>query len=300
MIERKVCDICKFNEFKVFEAYPRWPHIEIVKCTACGYIFTKQIPDDKEYEELYNNFHQIETFSVSNLKILDNAKFNQKINSYKQIIDSIKKNSRSTDYSNIFEIGCYLGGFLGYARNLGYTTYSCEVNPHYVDYVNSKGHICYLGDISQLDLKKHFFDIIVLQEVFEHVTKPVDLLISVFEMLRPEGLIIIEIPNMPFHYWKGKFEKSILARIFPNRAETGLAPSYHLNHFTIQSIKNLLQRIGGEIIQVQIRKSKAVAERHSKFAIIALLFWNYVASFIYKISFVPAGNALIVTAQKKG
>ncbi len=296
MIERKQCEICGHDKLKLFEVYPRWHNLEIVKCKNCGYVFTRQIPDAEEYKKLYENFHQIELSPTSDLKRFDAAKFAQKKKSYQQIMRSVKKFALP-EAANILEIGCYLGGFLDYARQLGFTTFGCEINPYYVDYVTEKGHTCYWGEIDQLHLRKNFFDVVVLQEVLEHLPRPVEFLTFITDILRPGGLIVVEIPNMSFHYWKGKLEKNIVSKIFPHHPVSGLIPRYHLNHFSVRSLKNLFRKTGGEIEQIQIRRSKAVAEKHSNPAILLLLFWNYIASCIYAVSSLPIGNALIVTSR---
>ena len=55
----------------------------------------------------------------------------------------------------------------------------------------------YLGDITNIPLPDKHFDAIILSEVLEHVSNPVEILEEAFRLLKPEGIILI---CTPFQY----------------------------------------------------------------------------------------------------
>jgi len=298
MQERTVCDICSNDTFRLFERYPRWPELDIVQCENCGYVFTKQVMGDEEYEHFYQDYHRKIAAYNKDFEYHDTAKYSQKITVFRQIFYAINEHLPEKKNKKILDVGCYLGSFLDFAREQGAETHGSELDENYVDYVKAKGHACYYGTIEDLDLPDQYFDVITLQEVFEHVTHPVDMLASLRQLLSPGGLLIVEVPNMSFHYVKGKIEKNILKKLM-NRPEVGLAPHHHLNHFTVKSLNHLLSQKGFHVVRTEMRKSRAVAGRHSMMAENALYLWNYVSDILYKTIRVSVGNAILITARKE-
>lgn len=299
MLERNACDICGSDSFHLFECYPRWPGLDIVRCDKCGYVFTRQIMDEEEYELFYKDYHRKIADYNRDFDYHDRAKYRQKRNVFRQILRSVNKHRPAANSNRkVLDIGCYLGSFLDYARQQGFETYGCELDKNYVDYVKAKGHTCYYGAIEELDLPDNYFDVISLQEVFEHVTRPAHLLENLHKLLAVDGLLIIEVPNMYFHYIKGKIEKNILNRLM-NRPEVGLAPHHHLNHFTVKTLSRLLSHKGFRVIGTEMRKARAVAEKHSLPAAGLLYLWNNFSDILYKLSGLSAGNAILITAAKE-
>lgn len=53
-----------------------------------------------------------------------------------------------------------------------------------------------IGNIETADFPDNFFDSIYMGQVLEHSWKPKDLLDKVYKMLKPEGILIADVPNV--------------------------------------------------------------------------------------------------------
>lgn len=112
---------------------------------------------------------------------------------------------------------------------------------------------------------KNLFDLIIVSEVIEHVTKPEETLKTLAKMLPPTGRMILTIPNGygPFEI-ASTFERFLIKRgviksraqqsmqenndhLLPSGADT-LANSPHINFFTMKKIRELIKSSGLQII----------------------------------------------------
>jgi SAM-dependent methyltransferase len=77
------------------------------------------------------------------------------------------------------------------------------------------------------------FDLIVLWHVLEHLDAPEEVLREIYRILKPDGFLVLEVPNLA----------SLQARIF-GKHWFHLDIPRHLYHFTIEGLSYLLMRIG--------------------------------------------------------
>ena len=93
----------------------------------------------------------------------------------------------------ILDFGCGKGGFLKTLKNNNITNdlYGIELNQINNENINSIGIKC-LSNINQI---KTEFDFIFLNHVFEHLIDPTSILLSLLNLLKNDGKIIIEIPH---------------------------------------------------------------------------------------------------------
>jgi len=81
---------------------------------------------------------------------------------------------------------------------------------------------------------RRWADVVTMLNVLEHVNHPDDCLDTVREVLRPQGLLIVDVPNNQVMRWKAR----ILRRWPP------LALEEHINHFTPRTLDGLLRAHG--------------------------------------------------------
>jgi 2-polyprenyl-3-methyl-5-hydroxy-6-metoxy-1,4-benzoquinol methylase len=80
------------------------------------------------------------------------------------------------------------------------------------------------------------FDVITLWHVLEHLARPVEILQSIHTFLKPEGSLILEVPNFASREarWLGPYWYNLDA-------------PYHFWHFTPQTLQVAIQRAGFEV-----------------------------------------------------
>ncbi len=149
--------------------------------------------------------------------------------------------------SIVLDLGCgngLIGKYLHDKKDC--TVYGADLSTKLVNYVKKQGGF---EDVVQLDFETvtklpfnyHFFDYIILADVLEHLKNPENLLKVVKQYLRPNGKIIISLPNVGhkniiFNLLNGHF----------NYGELGLLDNTHIRFFTDKSFFDFLNNINKE------------------------------------------------------
>lgn len=95
-----------------------------------------------------------------------------------------------------------------------------------------------LNNPEKLNFKREF-DYIILADVLEHLQSPMDLLRHIGKFLKPEGKIIISLPNIAIWFYR----ISLLMGRF-NYGEKGILDKGHLRFYTLDTARQLLFRSG--------------------------------------------------------
>lgn len=219
---------------------------DLVKCRSCEFVFSKIIFTEDEfiatYDRLYNskedlkyNKHTIEEYN----KLKDNLieiGYNRK-----RIINKIISNTPQ----NILEIGSgigLIGMFLKKFSSVTYTGLELDKKTH--ERALSLGVNSVNGDFSKMKTLEQKFDVIMMWEVLEHL-QDLNLFFQLTkERLKPEGLFVFSVPN---------FDK-IKNYSNPGDAIHQSGPPIHLNFFTKNSVKNVLNNFGFEIVNLREKK----------------------------------------------
>ena len=161
-----------------------------------------------------------------------NRNFFEKAYQYVKRINLKKKldiiNYWNIEQGKILDFGAGTGDFMLFAKNHGWKTFCIETSAKAIELGKNKG-LCYADKLE--DFEDHFFDVITLWHVLEHVPEvdqTIDLLKS---KLKPDGTLIIAVPNfksfdakfygafwaaydLPRHFWH--FSRKAIHTIFEN------------------------------------------------------------------------------------
>ena len=140
----------------------------------------------------------------------------------------------------LLDLGCGNGAFLLRARSAGWDVIGVDVDEKAVTAACSQNIDVRLGGVESLDLSIEQFDVITLSHVIEHVHHPVEVLQACFRLLKPDGFLWIETPNI----------ESEGHRLFGERWR-GLEPPRHLVLFTLESMRGALNTAGFSEVKVQ-------------------------------------------------
>lgn len=220
------CPLCNSSKKKL---YIKEDDFRIVKCKKCGFVYLNNIPDESEiYEDYYE------------------AKVNKddytKFSSIPHLADIYAINEQRLYYvrkyklkGSILDIGCGTGLFLNTAMHYGFDVYGIDVSQAAVN--NAKEEFGIDADkklISQLDPEHMQFDVITMWHVLEHLIDPVSELLKVRQLLKDDGVLFIEVPNL----------KSIKFKLNGGKWQGGNHPLYHRSFFTPRTLRKLLKRSG--------------------------------------------------------
>jgi len=100
--------------------------------------------------------------------------------------------------AKVLELGCSHGSFVALLKMAGYDASGMEMSPWVVEYAKTTFDISVsLGPIEAGISGHDQFDVIVLMDVLEHLPSPKETLTTALNILKPDGLIMIQMPQFP-------------------------------------------------------------------------------------------------------
>ena len=148
----------------------------------------------------------------------------------------------------VLDIGCGVGGFLEYTRDLGAKCYGFDASRAHVEVAQKNfPEVFHAESLSEYSMKlgrNEKFDLVTMWDVFEHIRKPEALLKEVSGQLTNEGLLYVSVPSGAMNKVKVQ-----LARV-RGRSEIGLIPWEHVFYYTPRSLRYRFTQAGLEVLEV--------------------------------------------------
>lgn len=143
----------------------------------------------------------------------------------------------------LLDVGCGAGAFAAACKlRSGCETWGIERNPEAATV--AAGHLdrVLTGDAQRLvtELPPAHFDVVVCNDVLEHLAEPEELLVALRRTLRRDGVVVASIPNI--RYYKA-LKTIIVRRDFP-RDDEGIFDRTHLRFFTQKAIVRMFAKSG--------------------------------------------------------
>ncbi len=171
--------------------------------------------------------------------------------------------------NKVLEIGCGEGGFIqNFEEIVEY--WGVEPNKVACDIASQRLIKVLNGTFDEVEseIPRNYFDLIVCNDVIEHMPDHVMFLKKIKEYMKPEGKILISIPNV--RYLTNIYE--LLVRKDWRYREAGILDTTHLRFFTEKSIQRDLSRTDFNIIKFSaINQPQDKLYKSSIFFIVALL-----------------------------
>jgi ubiquinone/menaquinone biosynthesis C-methylase UbiE len=139
------------------------------------------------------------------------------------------------------DIGCNDGYLLNLVQKKTQSNYIYGLDASNFQIYQSKrkykkiNFFCNYGENASKIFKKHYFDIITLNNVFNHSSKPLLLLKEIKKILSKNGTIVIEVPN-----WIKTVQKKTWDQIYHE----------HVSYFTPYTIAQILNKAGFKILKI--------------------------------------------------
>jgi 2-polyprenyl-3-methyl-5-hydroxy-6-metoxy-1,4-benzoquinol methylase len=187
------CDLCGADEPRVISQTGRLGlPVRTVICRRCGLVYTDPIRelDDYEGEDREKVRRLQKPASRPSEKYL--AKNRLRAEAAMQLLaPRVRKDMRALD------VGCAAGTLLSMLRTQGCRVVGVEPEPAFADYARKERHIevhqCLL---EETELEPESFDLVCASHVLEHTDSPTAFLDGVWQLLKPGGLLFIEVPNL--------------------------------------------------------------------------------------------------------
>lgn len=211
---------------------------KIVQCKKCKLISMFPTPTDNDLKWIYGNYAEA-----------GDREYVEKLRMQKIYPEKLKKiESYVTEDKELLDIGAGLGGFCKVAQDLGFKTTGIEYSKEQVSFAQKNFNVNLINSTVETFFEKNdtLFDIIHLHHVMEHLQNPLVTLSNIKNILKKEGIIIVEVPNQFFQISK----KNLQIYFGLKKQHKPYNPYHHIHFFSPQTIKKLFERSGYQVLEL--------------------------------------------------
>ena len=169
-------------------------NLTTVVCENCSFVFTNPLPAREVYEKFY-----VEAYASYYGHIAakpEGPRLQKEPTAVTERFQEIEKHSVLPG-RRLLEVGPGNGLFLYWARRRGFDVLAVEPSPEFCTVLKKMGVACIEGNLNQVDASSvGKFDVIVMSHVLEHFYSPSEALSMVWALLRENGLLVVEVPNI--------------------------------------------------------------------------------------------------------
>lgn len=166
---------------------PGEPHMitNVVRCKSCGFVYTNPsiILSDSQKKLFY---HSPEDYFPAQKCSFDPFRYN---------LTCIERTVANK--GKLLDVGCGKGEFLHLARKNGWDGIGIESSRELAEYARRTYGINVLeGALEKLHFENNLFDVVSLNMILEHIDYPNKLLKEISRILKPNGIVFVEAPNV--------------------------------------------------------------------------------------------------------
>jgi SAM-dependent methyltransferase len=226
-LEDRSCIICGSVSFLTLStSMKKGPQLTTVICKQCSLVFTNPIPVQETYYSFYTDDYE---------KYYGKATATKPELSNVSPIFSILSKFIDIKSSHYLEIGPGRGGTLYHANKLFKRVIGVEPSIEFSNLLSNEYNLKVITNTFEgfVSDNNEEVDVVGMFHVFEHIYDPYKALVSIREVLRENGLVVIEVPNIlkPFRNLDTYFLRYV-----------------HLFNFSPLTLKSLLIKCGFDIL----------------------------------------------------
>lgn len=228
-----------------------YPTVRLKCCLHCGHFFNDLSPSElKGLNDYYNVEYAPVNLNAADMKgdrpgsigTMTTERYGQLYNTLSPYIQK---------HHEILDVGCAMGGFLGYLSQQGFGKLSgVEMTETYAAQARIKNRYrIEQGNAESLPFPNHAFDVVVMEQVLEHLANPARAFQEARRVLRNGGIFCVGIPDASRYadlyffdfYW-------LLLR-------------EHIQHFDVKHLNVLAVREGFEMLEYRQTAHAVMSER---------------------------------------
>lgn len=226
-MEKIKCALCDSDDYKVILRGKDYRFclsnevFELVECNNCGLIYLNPRPTREEINRFYpKKYYGIKTITL--MKIINHL--------FKLVqIRSINKYKRQ---GRLLDLGCGGGDFLWEMKKRGFEVYGVDHSFQACKLARERlGENIFNAELEKCHFPNDYFDVVTLWHVLEHLPNPNITLREIYRILKKDGVLVSETPNIDSLSFK-MFRKNCFHLDIPR----------HLYYWSSKTIKEMLNR----------------------------------------------------------
>lgn len=255
------CNICGSSDERIIATQNS---CRVVMCRNCGFVYVNPRPDNETLKHLYLKYlpSKIEDPLLWDAYMED--VFTKAANILMQ---------RFPKGGRVLDVGCGYGFFLSQMNAKEWQIFGIDVSPTAVSYAKGHGLNVTLGTLEDIKYEDDSFDAVTLFYVLEHLPDPLNTLMEIRRILKPDGLLVLRIPHT-----------TPIVRIlsFLGIKNNLYDPPFHLNDFSPKTIKAILKKAGFNKVHTVIG---GVTRPPDMIVKMVTLSFGFMAEISYRLSF---------------
>ena len=165
----------------------------LYSCEACRCLFLYPMPDSREIERFYPADYWWNARRSGGLKKLESVYRKLALHDHIAFITKAA-GVRGVD---VLDVGCGSGTLLGLLKQRGFRVNGLDFSPEAAAIAKAENGVdVAVGSLEEAHFPAESFDVVTLFHVMEHVTNPRRVLAEVSRLLKPNGVAILQVPNI--------------------------------------------------------------------------------------------------------
>ncbi len=213
----------------------------LVRDPQFGFLKAESMPDRKSLLNLYEaEYYEAMQDHDRRFQESDDERMErewQRRTFHKDIIDILVSLNSGT---RVLDLGAGLGELVESFDESGFDAAGVELSKTAVYFAKGKNRNVMQGDIESFSAQseqQQAWDAVLLLKVLEHTPNPSDILSAVLRLVKPGGLVVIQIPN-DFSALQEMAEKTIEPK------EWWVSLPHHLHYFNFETLRAFLEGRG--------------------------------------------------------
>lgn len=192
--EHRPCSVCGSHESQTLSRYDRrLKHLHTLVCGHCGLIRTDPMPTDAEisryYAHEYRFDYQLAGSAPSRAHV---TRRTQEAEERMVLLAPVLQPG-----AELLDVGCGSGEFLACLARTGCRGIGIDPGAAYAEYArDSLGLDITVTDLENAGFSPERFDVLTAHHVVEHLPDPVGILRRMRDLIRPDGVVYISVPDM--------------------------------------------------------------------------------------------------------
>jgi len=163
-----------------------------VQCPECGLIFLSPRPLEETIQDYYQPDYHPFSMAIEDDPYWVSCLL-RRYDQYKRY-RAVARHARKP--GKILDIGCSTGIFLHSMQHHGWITYGVEPSAFAANYAVQRFGLNVMQMVlEEAKFDSNFFDVVSLWDVFEHIYDPSHTLAEIYRILKPGGLLLLNLPN---------------------------------------------------------------------------------------------------------
>ncbi len=208
---REQCPVCSASDLEEMIVLDEYPYagngvvqadkaddlplgsLGIAICRVCGAVFQSDPVSLEQLDEMLARQPSPLPMEETGMEVRETDRFLENLRRY------------APDTGRVLEVGSSSGALLRHLKKLGYDVVGVDADPRAVELCRADGLEVTEGRFEEGMFEDESFDMIVARSVLDHAIEPTTLLATMENLLKPGGVLAIEVPNLERIYKRSGF-----------------------------------------------------------------------------------------------